>query len=327
MRKGELSRVFDVASSNSSPACALDTSTELRLPTLDERVSLYLSAVHGRRDFTDVERADARERILDAMAGDISSKSQNNSRNDTGIFLTEPRIIGIGQFYAPSAKQSEHRLSAEPSFAPCYISDAPDRSLAPPRIALNRRRTSPRRLVLGISAIAAVMALFIVGALRTGWFTDSRNSLEPTVALQSPAELRGIVRLDQGEIEDLLKRGREMAAAGNIHGARLMFNLGAEAGSAAAALELGGTYDPNILEHLAAGTGPVRAAPSVAMQTNVVAPHEESPGVGAPAPAKSTTPILMGIPPDTAMARAWYQKAKDLGSPEAQGRLEKLGGR
>jgi hypothetical protein len=402
MSKGQISR---------------NSSTELRLPTLDERVSLYLRAVHGRRDFTNEERADARERILDAMADDISSKSEMNCPNGMGIFLTEPSIspssIGIGQFDAPSAEQSEHRFSdnqtpslpsaldklsvldpsriGESNVAPRYISDAPEQSLAPPRIALNRRRTSSRRrFVLGISAIAAVMALFIVGALRTGWFKDSQNSLEPTVALQSPAELWKIVRPDQGGIqppaelgkivrldqgglqspaelgkiyqggiEDLLKRGREMAAAGNIRGARVMFNLGAEAGSAAAALELGGTYDPNILEHLAADMGPVQAGQPVKMQTNV--------GLVAATPADlqgklqqylnlvsreaewsrrygenhfATVNLRRQIRDtrvsildelkriaDIAMARAWYQKAKDLGSPEAQGRLEKLEGR
>jgi hypothetical protein len=36
-----------------------------RLPTLDERVTLYLRAVHGDRDFTDdEERANAREALL-----------------------------------------------------------------------------------------------------------------------------------------------------------------------------------------------------------------------------------------------------------------------
>jgi hypothetical protein len=35
-----------------------------QLPTLDERVTLYLRAVYEDRDFTDEERANAREALL-----------------------------------------------------------------------------------------------------------------------------------------------------------------------------------------------------------------------------------------------------------------------
>jgi hypothetical protein len=49
---------------------------QLRLPTLDERVSLYLNAVHGRRDFTNEEYTDARNLLLNRMAADISTESE-----------------------------------------------------------------------------------------------------------------------------------------------------------------------------------------------------------------------------------------------------------
>ena len=42
----------------------------LPVPTLDERVSLYLQAVHGNRDFTDQERSNARDILLDSMAAE-----------------------------------------------------------------------------------------------------------------------------------------------------------------------------------------------------------------------------------------------------------------
>jgi len=35
----------------------------------------------------------------------------------------------------------------------------------------------------------------------------------------------------------------------------------------------------------------------------------------------------MSVAPDIAMAVSWYEKAKDLGSAEAQGRLDGLAGR
>src|SRR5258705_9553209 len=46
----------------------------LPLPTLDERASIYLRAVHGDRDFTRSEHANARELILDTMAAGIAAR-------------------------------------------------------------------------------------------------------------------------------------------------------------------------------------------------------------------------------------------------------------
>jgi hypothetical protein len=43
----------------------------LPVPTLDERVSLYLRAVYGDREFTEEERSNARNALLDAMAAGI----------------------------------------------------------------------------------------------------------------------------------------------------------------------------------------------------------------------------------------------------------------
>src|SRR5215475_872192 len=47
---------------------------QLPLPTLDERASIYLRAVHGDRDFTSAEHANARELILESMAADIAAR-------------------------------------------------------------------------------------------------------------------------------------------------------------------------------------------------------------------------------------------------------------
>src|SRR6185436_17419398 len=52
---------------------------QLPLPTLDERASFYLRAVHGDRDFSSEEHANARDLILDAMAADISARSERGS--------------------------------------------------------------------------------------------------------------------------------------------------------------------------------------------------------------------------------------------------------
>jgi hypothetical protein len=48
----------------------------LPVPTLDERVSLYLRAVHGNREFTEEERSNARNLLLNSMAVEIAAQVQ-----------------------------------------------------------------------------------------------------------------------------------------------------------------------------------------------------------------------------------------------------------
>jgi TPR repeat protein len=86
------------------------------------------------------------------------------------------------------------------------------------------------------------------------------------------------------EIAVLLKRGQELMRNGDIAAARLVLRRAAEAKSAEAALTLGATYDPVILRELR----------------------------------------VYGFSADIGMARTWYEKAKELGSPEAARRLDIL---
>jgi hypothetical protein len=91
-------------------------------------------------------------------------------------------------------------------------------------------------------------------------------------------------RLDGEEIILLLKRGKDLIASGDLAAARLMLQRAADANHAEAALALGATYDPFVLRELK----------------------------------------VYGFTPDAAMARVWYEKAIELGSPAAPGRLEML---
>ncbi len=91
-------------------------------------------------------------------------------------------------------------------------------------------------------------------------------------------------RIDQAELATLLKRGRELIDVGDIASARLFLQRAADAREPQAAFALAGTYDPAVLSRVKA----------------------------------------YGIAPDPAMARAWYEKAKEFGSPDAQRRLDQL---
>jgi len=57
----------------------------LPVPTLDERVTLYLRAIHGNRNFTEEERSNARNALLDSMAAEIAAQVQPE--------VTEPRPL------------------------------------------------------------------------------------------------------------------------------------------------------------------------------------------------------------------------------------------
>lgn len=99
-----------------------------------------------------------------------------------------------------------------------------------------------------------------------------------------PAASAPASELSPEELAALLKRGQQLAASGDIAAARLTLRAAAEAHNAQAALALGATYDPVVLRSLG----------------------------------------IMGVTPDVAMARGWYEKAKAYGSAEAPRRLEML---
>jgi hypothetical protein len=91
--------------------------------------------------------------------------------------------------------------------------------------------------------------------------------------------------LSTEEIAALMKRGNDLIASGDLAAARLVLLRASVAGDARAALTLAGTFDPIVLNRLG----------------------------------------VHGFSPDLSMARYWYQKAKEFGSPEAQRRLEVAG--
>ena len=91
-------------------------------------------------------------------------------------------------------------------------------------------------------------------------------------------------KLDPDELATVLNRAKGFLAAGDIPSARLLLERAADAPDASAALMLARTYDPAVL-----GTQDAR---------NII--------------------------PDPAIARAWYQKAAQLGSSDAQRRLAQL---
>jgi len=110
------------------------------------------------------------------------------------------------------------------------------------------------------------------------------TSASPAPAPAGAPSQPGARRLERNEIVALLARGDDLMASGDMGGARLVLGLAAEARDPRAALALGATYDPLILEKLG----------------------------------------VRGRVADVAQARFWYEKAVEFGSKEAARRLQSL---
>jgi len=89
------------------------------------------------------------------------------------------------------------------------------------------------------------------------------------------------------DVKLLIERGKQFFEVGDLIAARILFMRAANAGDAAAAVAMGATYDPVIL----ADRG------------------------------------VRGVAADLDKARSWYERAKEMGSPEGPRRLEMLANR
>jgi len=118
------------------------------------------------------------------------------------------------------------------------------------------------------------------------------NPVTSIDAAQRPAPLPpsvaprpSVAAEDASEIASKMKLGVALMTYGEVAAARLMFQRAAEAGDGAGAFALAETYDPLVL-------GGLR--------------------------------LRERIMPDAALARTWYERARDLGSPEARDRISRL---
>ena len=124
------------------------------------------------------------------------------------------------------------------------------------------------------SEIATVMAGPVADAIMPATASPSTGSrLERTTVQPDEEEISALIKLAQGFLSNR-----------DISSARLLLRRAAEAGSAAAALSLGETFDPLVIRQLHA----------------------------------------IGVQPDPAKAREWYERAAQLGSDAASQHLAKL---
>lgn len=116
----------------------------------------------------------------------------------------------------------------------------------------------------------------------------SRNDHVQVASTEPPDSLKDVRNghaLDRDQIATLMQQADTLVHTGDFSAARVLLQRAAEAGDANAALELGGTFDPRFIAQLGA----------------------------------------IGIVPDLARARHWYEQAAALGSDAAAKRLAGLG--
>jgi DnaJ domain len=163
-------------------------------------------------------------------------------------------------------------------------------SAEPESIAI--RPADVTTMVDGAAVATAVSAeTSHAGAAALGVGADSAGRSEDPSADAPRADLLTCMatrpaerQLPPGELATLRRRGNEFIANGIIAAARLVFQRAAEACDTDAAFALAATYDPKMLRKLGS----------------------------------------RALAPDIATARAWYEKAKKLGSAEASNQLELL---
>jgi TPR repeat protein len=286
---------------------------QLPLPTLDERASFYLRAVHGDRDFNSEEHANARDLILDAMAADISARSERGSPKavlqDNALLLPDLEPMAV-----PRLRPDQDIDDRDIDNQDIDVSDdvPPDASPVFSEQVSQRPRLSwflENRILYGLATVCSAAALAAALGYWAGTVSQTARSPDNSrLAIQAPpsdpsgqtpsrsdprmmaeaqrelASALNVARLSPDEVAALLKHGRELIALGRFRFARMVLEQAAEAKNASAAFALGQTYDP-------------------LMERSAVRPD---------------------APPDMAMARVWYEKAKDLGSPEAAQRLSQL---
>src|SRR5438309_2143944 len=64
------------------------------LPSLDERVELFLRAMYGTNDVTAVQRATARERILDTMVESLAGGPNDEGARGRAARVAAPAAMG-----------------------------------------------------------------------------------------------------------------------------------------------------------------------------------------------------------------------------------------
>jgi hypothetical protein len=184
--------------------------------------------------------------------------------------FVQVQIVNRAVASRPDADQSQ-------SFSKTVLANLPQIAPAEAGVQSAERPSTP--------ALDVFAALLTNGAAPAQLPAATLPSAQPSLVVPQPAALPDPPAspiLSREETAAMLQSGRDLIAAGDIVGARLILQQVAKAGSAEASFILAGTFDPVELSKLG----------------------------------------VIGLRPDPAKALAWYAKAAEQGSSEARRRLQ-----
>jgi hypothetical protein len=353
MSKGWIGRLLSLEAEEPPSDVAGKAAGQLRDPTLDERASLYLRAVHGKRDFGSEAYSDARNRILDAMAAHIVE-----SVDTSGVPADDPVETATARLATLLTRPSESLAaacarpsSADRSAASAGVSELHQRSgvlLRPPNSRsrpLSKyffKKVNPLSITLSVGAALIVVA----GTFALLKNIDSASSVAGLDKLEKQAKLEGALDSSQKQANtqplkpppveaqtssgtpvqklspddaELMKRGQELT-----RGEILTY-------ATAAAKE---THGREIIAGLVQRGNELMSAGKISdarALLNIAA--EANDATAAFVLATTYDPIVLDkvksrdSEPDFAIARLWYERAAALGSTEALNWLKTTGNR
>jgi len=234
------------------------------------------------------------KRLLQRNAADPQSADVKPLRDPVGLALgMVARLVVAG---CGAAAVVMLLLGIIPS--PLRLAPAAERDVAPVAVATAAGTPLPQQVAdaagdgVAAAAAAAVAPAAPVAStgVATGEAAPPAPARVPTVPMQAAQATTDTAAaadpwaLEPAEVERLVKRGEAYLMQGDIAAARLILGRAAEARDARAAFSLAASYDPAVLKKL---------------------------------------PVV-GVRPDVAQARAWYEKAAEYGSADASRRLAAL---
>jgi hypothetical protein len=209
----------------------------------------------------------------------------------TALSTNAAAVFGEGR---PAPARDEPVAPVAVRIEPVVIAKEPDRSAAPvPKLAsANLSPVMPEQRIAAVEEKVPPQRETVMQPMAPQNVAPEQPNRSqaiwhgPAGRSESDSPTTGVATrpLAAEEIELLRKMGNEFIAAGDFAGARGVLERAAEAGDAASAFALAATYDPAALTRFK----------------------------------------VKGLMPDNAKAAYWYERARDLGSQEAPGRLKAL---
>jgi TPR repeat protein len=214
-----------------------------------------------------------------------SSRFSISSRILMGVSAAAAMAILLAWFSSDATRDIVDSAKASIAGPTAAQQDSTQLTAADIQLKDPARLSAPANQTPGVRSVATVAVVPTRAEITTAYQSALQGRVPAAAApIAAPLAAAPARKLDAEELATLLNRAKGLLTAGDIPPARLLLERAADAQEASAALLLARTYDPDVL-----GTQDAR-----------------------------------NITPEPATARAWYQRAAQLGSADAQRRLTQL---